>query len=84
MVTFLLVIVGGLNWLLQGAFGWDIGQIFGGQDAAISRIIYILVGLSAIYELTTHKKNCRMCGPDMASSAPMSGHSPMEGPKMGQ
>lgn len=43
-----LVIVGGLNWLLVGLFGWDIGMLFGGQAAWISRIIYILVGLSAL------------------------------------
>jgi len=47
-VAFWLVIVGGLNWLLVGVFGWDIGSLFGGQGAWISRIIYILVGLSAL------------------------------------
>lgn len=61
-VAFLLVIVGGLNWLLLGAFGWDIGEIFGGMSAPISRTIYVLVGLAAIAELVTHKKNCRRCG----------------------
>lgn len=66
MVTFLLLVVGGLNWLLQGVFGWDVGQLFGGQEALVSRIIYILVGLSAIYELATHKANCKTC----SSSSP--------------
>lgn len=61
MVTFLLLIIGGLNWLLVGLFNWDIGQLLGGQDALVSRIIYILVGLSAIYEVTTHKKCCKTC-----------------------
>jgi len=46
-----LLIIGGLNWLLVGLAGWDIGQLFGGQDAWISRIIYILVGLSALMML---------------------------------
>lgn len=48
-ISFVLVIIGGLNWLLVGLFGIDVGMIFGGQGALISRIIYILVGLSAIY-----------------------------------
>lgn len=61
MVTFLLVIVGGLNWLLLGLFGWEIGNLFGGPSAIISKVIYILVGLSAIYELATHKKSCKTC-----------------------
>ena len=61
IVTFILVIVGGLNWLLLGLFGWEIGSLFGGMDAMISRVIYLLVGLSAIYELATHKSRCREC-----------------------
>jgi uncharacterized membrane protein YuzA (DUF378 family) len=55
MVAFILVIIGGLNWLLQGVFGWDIGTLaLGGMDSMISRIIYVLVGLSAIYLAATH------------------------------
>jgi uncharacterized membrane protein YuzA (DUF378 family) len=72
MITFLLLVVGGLNWLLQGVFGWDIGQLFGGQEALISRIIYILVGLSAIYELATHKSGCKTCSGSSNSTMPSS------------
>lgn len=61
MIAFILLIIGGLNWLLVGLFGWDVGMLFGGQAAVISRIIYILVGLSAIYEVFTHKSNCKAC-----------------------
>lgn len=62
MVTFLLLIIGGLNWLVFGIFQIEIGYLFGGADALISRAIYILVGLAAIYEIATHKQNCRACG----------------------
>lgn len=61
MVAFLLVIVGGLNWLLVGLFNWDVGVLFGGQGTIISRVIYVLVGLSAVVLLATHKKDCKMC-----------------------
>lgn len=61
MVTFILLVVGGLNWLLVGLAGWDVGMLFGGQGAMISRVIYVLVGLSAIYEVATHKKTCSCC-----------------------
>lgn len=61
MIAFILLIVGGLNWLLVGLFGWDVGALFGGMDTLISRLVYILVGLSAIYEVATHKKNCKAC-----------------------
>lgn len=61
MVTFILVIVGGLNWLLVGLLGWDISRWLGGMDAMLPKLIYILVGLSAIYEIATHKSNCKLC-----------------------
>lgn len=52
LVTLFLVIVGGLNWLLVGAFQLDlVARLFGGQEATLSRVVYVLVGLSAIYQL---------------------------------
>ena len=68
LVAFALLVIGGLNWLLVGVAGWDIGELFGGQGEIISRVIYVLVGLAAIYEVATHKANCRVCG---VSSGPM-------------
>lgn len=47
-IAFWLLVIGGLNWLLVGLVGWDIGMLFGGQTAIISRIVYVLVGISAI------------------------------------
>lgn len=61
MLAFILVIIGGLNWLLVGLFSWDVGHLLGGMDAIVSRVIYVLVGLSAIYLLATHKKDCKWC-----------------------
>lgn len=72
-ITFMLLAIGGLNWLLVGLFGWDIGEIFGGQGAIISRIVYVSVGLSAIYELAFHKENCRICGAKIKEPAETTG-----------
>ena len=69
MVTFILLVVGGLNWLIQGLFSHDIGDILGGMHSPVSRLVYILVGLSAVYEIAIHKKVCKMCG---SGSAPVS------------
>ena len=69
MVAFILLVIGGLNWLLVGVFGWEVGQLFGGQAAVLSRIIYILVGLSTLVILFTHKKDCKTC--ESKTSAPM-------------
>ena len=65
-ITFLLLVIGGLNWLLVGVLNWDVGQLFGGMDATISKIVYILVGLSALYEIFTHGKRCKDCKKDGA------------------
>lgn len=60
MIAFALLAIGGLNWLLV-AFGWNLVDAVFGAGSGLSRIIYILVGLSAIEEVVTHKKNCRCC-----------------------
>ena len=52
-VALVLVIIGALNWGLIGFFGFDlIANIFGGQMAAVSRIIYGIVGLAGIYSIS--------------------------------
>lgn len=48
-VCLILVIVGGLNWLLVGIFAFDLVAAIFGEMSALSRIIYIPVGLSAVY-----------------------------------
>ena len=49
--TIVLLIVGGLNWLLVGLFNMDIVASLFGDGSVLSRIVYVLVGLAAIYEL---------------------------------
>lgn len=45
-----LLIVGGLNWGLVGLFEFDlVAFLFGGQTAVLSRIVYVLVAISAIW-----------------------------------
>lgn len=59
-VAFILLVVGGLNWLLF-VFGWDIDAWLGEGGAVIAQIVYVLVGLSALYEVATHKGRCKEC-----------------------
>lgn len=48
--SLILVIIGAINWLLIGLFGYDlVGAIFGGQMAVISRIIFVIVGLAGLW-----------------------------------
>ena len=50
-VTLLLLIVGGLNWGLVGLFDFDLVAALFGEMSALSRIVYTLVGISALYQL---------------------------------
>jgi len=59
-LAFLLLVIGGLQWGLSGAFGVD---VIGRLGEAVAKVVYILVGLSAIYELSIHGKTCRFCKP---------------------
>jgi len=44
-----LVIIGGLNWGLVGFFDWNLVDALFGEGSALSRIIYAIVGLAALY-----------------------------------
>ena len=46
-IALILLIVGGVNWLLVGAFNFDLVATLFGDMSALSRIVYIVVGLAA-------------------------------------
>ena len=49
-IALILAIIGGLNWGSIGIFGFDaVAFLFGGANSAMSRVIYTLVGLAAIW-----------------------------------
>ncbi|MDQ0189166.1 DUF378 domain-containing protein [Alicyclobacillus cycloheptanicus] len=51
-VAWWLILAGALNWLLVGVFHWDlIAYLFGGADALITRLLYIVIGLAGVYLL---------------------------------
>ncbi|MFZ2522765.1 MAG: DUF378 domain-containing protein [Minisyncoccia bacterium] len=60
MVTFILLVVGGLNWGLD-ALNYNLVEMLLGSWPGVVKAVYILVGLSAVYEIATHKKNCKEC-----------------------
>jgi uncharacterized protein len=51
LITKLLLVVGGLNWGLVGAFDFDLVATLFGDMTALSRVVYILVGLSAVQKI---------------------------------
>jgi uncharacterized membrane protein YuzA (DUF378 family) len=46
-----LLVIGGLNWLLVGAFNFDLVAAIFGEMTPASRVVYVLVGLAAIWTL---------------------------------
>jgi uncharacterized protein len=47
----ILLVIGGLNWGLVGAFDFNLVSAIFGEDSILSSIIYILVGLAALYTI---------------------------------
>ena len=65
-IAWILVMVGGLNWLLVGLGGfmgsdWNLVHFILGSVPALEWLVYVLVGLSAVYEVVMHKTTCRNC-----------------------
>ncbi len=61
IVSWILLVVGGLNWGLVGAFDLNVVEYLG---STIATIVYVLVGIAAIaaiVEIVTHKKCCSCC-----------------------
>ena len=57
ITALVLIIVGGINWGLIGFFQYNLVDSFFGVFPIVSRIIYILVGLAAIYSISFFMKN---------------------------
>ena len=63
LITLALVIVGGINWLLVGAFEFDLVAALFGEMSALSRLVYVLVGLSALWQIMPFLKAVKMGEP---------------------
>lgn len=61
-IAFILVVIGALNWGLVGINpGWNLVSLLLGSWPMVVSVVYILVGLSALVLLFTHKKDCKAC-----------------------
>ncbi|MEK7581786.1 MAG: DUF378 domain-containing protein [Patescibacteria group bacterium] len=60
ILSFILLVVGGLNLGLT-ALGWNVVNMLLGSWATVETIVYVLIGLAAVYEIATHKGNCKAC-----------------------
>jgi len=70
-IAFVLVVVGGLNWGLVGINeGWNLVHLLLGWSSIVERLVYVLVGVSALVLIFTHKRDCKMCEAKAPSAAP--------------
>jgi uncharacterized membrane protein YuzA (DUF378 family) len=51
LIALILVIIGGLNWGLVGLFDYNLVDAIFGVGSTLSRIVYIIVGLAALYTI---------------------------------
>lgn len=51
LIALILVVVGGLNWGLVGLFNFNLVDTVFGAASTLAKIVYILVGLSAVYTI---------------------------------
>ncbi|HEX8966186.1 MAG TPA: DUF378 domain-containing protein [Patescibacteria group bacterium] len=61
ILSFILVIVGALNWGLVGLFRFNLVMALFGSWPTVEQIVYILVGLAGVYLIFTHGRDCKMC-----------------------
>ena len=61
IVAFVLLVVGGLNWGLVGLLQFNLVETLFGSMPTVEMIVYILVGLSAVYIGATHMNDCKVC-----------------------
>lgn len=61
MVAFTLLIVGGLNWGLWALFNFNLVTTVVGAWPGVEKLVYILVGVSAVYIAATHMNDCKVC-----------------------
>ena len=61
MVAYILLWVGGLNWGLIGLFKFNLVSALFGSYPTVEMLVYVLVGLSAVYSALTHKGDCKIC-----------------------
>ena len=55
-IALTLVIIGALNWLLVGLFGFNLVDTIFGTLSVISRIIYTIVGLAGLWSIAFYSK----------------------------
>ena len=68
-IALILLVIGGLNWLLVGLFEFDLVAAIFGPMSPVSRAVYVLVGLAAVWTLISSR--ARSTRDDVHREAPL-------------
>ena len=72
MVAYILLWIGGINWGLMGlgalisGANWNVVTWLAGYigGSSVENVIYVLVGISAVWIIIGHRKDCKTCSAD--------------------
>lgn len=67
IVIWVLLAIGGLNWGLVGFFRFDLVAAIFGEMSLLSRIVYALVGIAAVYDIVAIKAIWKRWGMTLTS-----------------
>lgn len=62
IVTFTLVLVGALNWGLIALLNLNLVSLILGSAPSLEKLVYLLIGVSAVIVFATHQNDCKTCG----------------------
>jgi uncharacterized protein len=61
MAAFTFLVVGGVNWGLVGLMDYNFVESVLGSMPSLEKLVYVLVGVSAVLVGFTHKGDCKVC-----------------------
>lgn len=73
LTTLILLVIGGINWGLVGAADFNLVAALFGLDSWLSNLVYVLVGLSALWQLMPLSKAFKIDEPAAESNVRMAG-----------
>lgn len=58
--------VGALNWGLVGLFDFNLVSFLFGSMTAMENLVYVVVGVAAVWDMKLHMGYCKECGSEMS------------------
>ena len=73
IITGILILIGALNWGIVGLFNYNVIGFLFGEASLLTRIVYVLVGLSGLWQLIRYRSVCACYWAPARTSTPVHG-----------